>query len=145
MFGAERNSTFLSFCSTSGDVWHYPRWEPVGRCLWTPWRVLGSLLASYTHVTQHTSQPPVGAQSGLHGALTVSCCHSGEIPIKMTIIWARHIFCFLSLLLLWLDIWTLTIWFFESDFSGLKYEWKSSERQQIHKKIKNRFTFTVVT
>lgn len=71
--------TFLSFFSTSGDVWHYSGWEPVGRCLWTPCRVLGSILASYTHVTQHPAQPTVGTQSGLHGALTISCCHSGII------------------------------------------------------------------
>lgn len=74
--------TFLSFFSASGDVWHYPRWEPAGRCLWTPCRVLGSILASYTHVTQHTAQPTAGTQSGLHGALTLSCRHSGEITIN---------------------------------------------------------------
>lgn len=90
MFGAEGNSheAALSFFHLfllhhSGDVWHYSGWEPVGRCLWTPRRVLGSVLASYAHITQHAAQPTVGTQSGLHGALTLSCCHSGEITIKL--------------------------------------------------------------
>lgn len=92
--GAERNShkaapatttTFLSFFPLSGDVWHYSGWEPVGRCMWTPCRVLGSILASYAHVAQHAAQPTAGSQSGLHGALPVSCCHSGEIKRHISV------------------------------------------------------------
>lgn len=78
--------TFISFFSLSGDVWHYSGWEPVGRCMWTSCRVLGSILASYAHVTQHAAQPTAGAQSGLHGALPVPCCHSGEIKRHISVL-----------------------------------------------------------
>ena len=77
--------------STSGNVWYYSGWEPAGGCVWTPGRVPGGVLACYTHFTEHATQPPAGTQSGLHGAVPVPCCHSGE-SAKYNLLWTPWAF-----------------------------------------------------